>query len=275
MIQSRKQVPLSASARKMIRCFQTDGTDCQISVGRAGSLPGLTPVGVLVSGGLDSSILLAHYVETGRPVVPFYVRSQLVWQEAELAATRRFLHLLAAPQLAPLVVLDLPLADLYGDHWSVTGRQAPGEETSDEAVYLPGRNPLLLIKPALWCAKHGVSELAVAHLAANPFADASREFFTAFEAMLNLATAGREDFQPIQITQPLAGLSKIEVLELGRNLPLGETFSCISPVRGQHCGVCNKCGERKAAFSASSLEDPTAYTDVRAQKALHPEPAAS
>ena len=37
-------------------------------------------------------------------------------------------------------------------------------------------------------------------------------------------------------------------MALGRGLPLELTFSCISPLRGLHCGHCNKCAERQAAF---------------------------
>ena len=68
----------------------------------------------------------------------------------------------------PLVQLEMPLRDLYGSHWSMTGAQVPDDHTPDEAVFLPGRNPLLLIKPALWCLTHGVGQLALATLAAEP-----------------------------------------------------------------------------------------------------------
>ena len=121
-------------------------------------MPGSKPaadIGLLVSGGLDSSILLGHLLDAGRTVQPFYVRSHLAWEETELAWLRRFLDAMARPALAPLVILDLPMADVYGDHWSTTGQAVPGAETPDEAVYLPGRNALLLIKAVLWCRLHG------------------------------------------------------------------------------------------------------------------------
>ena len=79
-------------------------------------------------------------------------------------------------------VFDLPLADLYGDNWSIAGRDVPDAESPDEAVYLPGRNALLCIKPVLWCGMHGIGRLALATLAGNPFSDASDEFFHRFEA---------------------------------------------------------------------------------------------
>ena len=101
-------------------------------------------VGVMLSGGLDSSILLGHLARQGCPVQPFYVQSRLVWQTAELRATRRLLDAIAetSPAVGRLVVLDLPLCDVYGNHWSTTGLNPPDAQSADMAVYLPGRNAL-------------------------------------------------------------------------------------------------------------------------------------
>lgn len=211
-------------------------------------------VGVLVSGGLDSSILLAHYLDRRCRVQPFYVRSGLAWQAVELAALRRFLAAIADEHLDELVTLDLPLADLYGDHWSVSGRDVPDAESDDEAVYLPGRNALLVIKAALWCHLNGIDELALGPLKANPFADATPEFFAAFQASLNLGLGGG-----VRLVRPLAGYDKRQVMQLGRHCPLELTFSCISPRGAMHCGRCNKCGERRRAFEQVGMPDPTRY----------------
>jgi 7-cyano-7-deazaguanine synthase len=211
-------------------------------------------VGVLASGGLDSCILISHLLAQGRTVYPFYVRSGLVWQEEELRQLRRYLQRIESPRLRELVLFDLPLEDLYGSHWSVTGKEVPGESTPDAAVYLPGRNILLTIKPALWCQRHGVGELALATLRSNPFADASDEFFAAYQAALDRGGAER-----VRIVRPFAAFEKREVMQLGRNCPLEETFSCIAPVGGLHCGRCNKCAERKAAFGSAEMKDPTVY----------------
>jgi 7-cyano-7-deazaguanine synthase len=216
--------------------------------------PSPSTIGLLLSGGLDSSILLGHLLRDGRRVQPFYVRCGLRWETSERRQVDQFLHALAGPRLAELVVLDLPLADLYGDHWSLSGRGVPGLASPDTAVYLPGRNALLLVKAALWCRLHGIEELALAVLAANPFADATPEFFAAFEALLRRGTGGR-----VRISRPFGRLAKREVMELGRGLPLELTFSCIAPRDGLHCGQCNKCAERMAAFAAIGADDPTPY----------------
>jgi 7-cyano-7-deazaguanine synthase len=211
------------------------------------------PTAVLLSGGLDSSILLGMLAGQGQRVQPLYVRSGLLWEAEELRAVGQFLRALASPRALDLVTLDLPARDLYGGHWSVTGDEAPGDSTPDEAVYLPGRNLLLLVKTGLWCKLHGLRQLALGVLGSNPFADATPAFFGHLEAALNCYAP-----EPLEIIRPLASMSKRQVMELGQGFPLEMTFSCIAPCHGLHCGRCNKCAERKAAFALIG-KDPTPY----------------
>jgi 7-cyano-7-deazaguanine synthase len=215
------------------------------------------PLAVLVSGGLDSAVLLAEALRR-RPVCPLYVRCGLTWEPAELHHLRRFLDAIRTPALRPLTVLEMPVQDLYGAHWSLTGEGVPGAQTPDEAVYLPGRNLLLLSKAMLWCHLHGVAELALAPLEGNPFPDATPEFFAACEAVVNQAVGGR-----VSVRLPYRGLSKAAVLRRGRGLPLEWTFSCIRPAEGSHCGACNKCAERRRGFAAAGEPDPTEYRQER------------
>jgi 7-cyano-7-deazaguanine synthase len=212
------------------------------------------PIGLLISGGLDSAILLGHLLYRGRTVHPLYVRAGLYWEAAEKAALDRLLARLAGPNLRPLVTFEMPLADIYADHWSVTGRAVPDHRTPDESVYLPGRNALLLIKAAVWCELNGISELALAPLGSNPFADATPEFFRDFQAAINRATGAK-----LSIIRPFADMHKRDVMALGHDLPLELTFSCIAPVDGRHCGACNKCAERREAFRIAGLPDRTPY----------------
>jgi 7-cyano-7-deazaguanine synthase len=210
--------------------------------------------GLLLSGGVDSAVLLDQLVQRGREVVPFYVITGCVWEPIELAAVHRFLSAINRESIAQLVELEVPLRDLYGDHWSISGADVPDDSSPDEAVFMPGRNPLLLIKPALWCQMQGVRQLALATLANNPFDDATPDFFAAFEAMIRQATQAQ-----VEIVRPFARLQKDRVMELGRHLPLELTFSCLAPVDGLHCGRCNKCAERRLAFRAIKLDDRTRY----------------
>jgi len=210
------------------------------------------PLAVLISGGLDSAILLGSELRRGSRVVPLFIRCGLAWEEVELAYLRRFLAALPCPD--PLVILQQPVADLYGNHWSITGANVPGQDDPDEAVFLPGRNVLLLAKALLWCHLHQVPRIALGSLATNPFPDATPAFFQTMQDVVNQAVEGK-----VSVVLPFAGMKKKAVMALGADLPLEHTFSCIQPQRDIHCGQCNKCGERKQAFQDAALTDPTCY----------------
>jgi 7-cyano-7-deazaguanine synthase len=209
---------------------------------------------VLVSGGLDSAILLGEVLPVCRSVQPLYVRCGLYWEPVERDHLAHYLEALASASLRPLHILEMPVADLYPAHWSLSGKGVPDARSPDEAVFLPGRNVLLLAKALLWCHLHGVPAVAMAPLESNPFPDATPAFFAAFQAVVNQAVGGQ-----VRVLQPYLGLHKIEVLRRGRDLPLRWTFSCIRPVGGRHCGACNKCAERQKGFADAGLPDPTPY----------------
>lgn len=212
------------------------------------------PLAVLVSGGLDSAVLTAEAARQHPAVHPLYVRFGLTWEEAELAHLRRFLAAVAGPTLRPLTVLQQPVGDLYGQHWSLTGEDVPGADSPDEAVFLPGRNVLLLAKALLWCHLRQVPAVAMAPLGSNPFPDATPAFFRGYQDVVNQAVGGR-----VRVVLPYATLHKTDVLRRAAGMPLGWTFSCIQPRGGRHCGACNKCAERQKGFRDAALADPTDY----------------
>lgn len=209
---------------------------------------------VLASGGLDSAILVAEVLRQGRRVHPIYVRFGLAWEPIEEAHLRRFLDTLTDPAPEPLTVLNAPIASVYGGHWSVSGDAVPDEHSDDDAVYLPGRNLLLLAQPSVWCALRGVHTIALGTLKGNPFPDSTTEFFDEFVALVQRGMGFA-----LEVAKPFGVMTKADVLELGRGLALQHTFSCVDPLEGLHCGRCNKCAERRLAFSALNIDDVTEY----------------
>lgn len=216
---------------------------------------GAEAVCVLVSGGLDSAVLARAMARRHAPVFPLYVRAGLRWEPVEEYWLRRLLKTIdAGGAIRPLTVARLPVEDVYGAHWSLTGRGVPGARSADGAVYLPGRNLLLLSKAAVFCALRGIPAVAMGPLKGNPFPDATPAFFRGFARLASRAL----EF-PLRVLTPLARLSKAQVVQAGNGLPLELTFSCMRPVGRRHCGACNKCDERRRAFRAAGLPDPTAY----------------
>lgn len=210
--------------------------------------------GVLASGGVESAALLRWGLDHYRHVTPLYIRTGARWEPVELDRLRRLVRGFGEPRLRRPVVLAIPTGDLYGRHWSLTGRRVPDAASADEAVYLPGRNLLLLSKAAVYGALAQFDALLIGPLKGNPFPDASPSFFAAMTDAVRLALASS-----IRIEAPFRRLHKADVLRAVRDVPWSLTFSCIRPVRRTHCGRCNKCAERRRGFLEAGLRDPTRY----------------
>jgi 7-cyano-7-deazaguanine synthase len=226
--------------------------------------PAATPLTiVLLSGGLDSAVLLAHEARHAA-VLPVYVSSGFAWEPLESAMVE---HLLAHPTFAlgirPAMRVAFTLRDVYPpSHWALRG-EAPGYDTPDEDVYLSGRNLVLLSKAGIVAASNDATRIAIGPLAGNPFPDARPGFF---EAMAQALALGLN--RPLEVRAPFLTWSKEDVIRRGLELavPLELTLSCMMPVTGRrpggpplHCGRCSKCRERRDAFTALALDDPADY----------------
>ena len=187
-------------------------------------------------------------------VTPIYVRKGLAWEDAEHAALIAFVKALGNPNVKPVTTLSVPVRQIYGRHWSVTGQNVPSYDAPDGAVYLPGRNVLLLGLTAVWCSIHGVSRISIGTLGGNPFSDATPAFFESFASVLSQGLGHR-----ILVEAPFRGGSKSQLIRTHSHLPLELSLTCIAPSDGKHCGDCNKCRERREAFVEAGVEDKTAY----------------
>jgi len=218
---------------------------------------------VLLSGGLDSAVLLAE--ESGRgEVQPIYVSVGLAWEAAEREAAARFLERAAISNARPLVSLSVDMRDVYdASHWAMAGRP-PAYHTPDEDVYLAGRNIVLLGKAGVFCAAAGIERIVIGTLDHNPFPDATPAFRVAMASALSLGLACT-----LEIDAPYATLGKAEVVRRGvaARVPIDLTLSCMNPAPiphrsiFRHCGVCSKCRERHDAFLQAGIHDPTDYAD--------------
>ena len=214
---------------------------------------------VLLSGGLDSAVLVADEAASGE-VQPVYVSVGLAWEGAERAMVSRLLE--RAPlrgQVRPLVSLGVDMRDVYSaTHWAMAGRP-PAYHTPDEDVYLPGRNVVLLGKAAVYCAAAKIDRIVIGTLAHNPFSDATPEFRAAMARALSLGLD-----RPLQIDAPYANTEKAGVIARGAALgvPFELTLSCMNPQSAMHCGECSKCRERHDAFVEAQIPDPTAYAST-------------
>src|ERR1700694_4109437 len=146
------------------------------------------PAAVLLSGGLDSAVLLAEEAARG-PVQPIYVAAGLAWEARERAAVARLLTPEAFGRASALFTLTVDMRDVSpAAHWALQGTP-PAYHTPDEDVYLPGRNIVLLAKAGVYCAAAGISRLVLGTLGHNPFPDATPEFRLTMARALSLGLA--------------------------------------------------------------------------------------
>jgi 7-cyano-7-deazaguanine synthase len=244
---------------------------------------------VLLSGGLDSAVLLADEAlrgdTAGGPVQPIYVGVGLAWERAERAAVAQLLETdPIRDRVRRLVALSVDMRDVYdATHWAIQGRP-PAYHTPDEDVYLPGRNVILLGKAAVFCAAAHIDRIVVGTLGHNPFPDATPTFRSAMATALSLGLG-----HALQIDAPFADASKGDVVRRGALLgvPFTLTLSCMNPrpvtnrhlaaatgfhaqtgtnvssAPWLHCGLCSKCRERHDGFLEAGIADPTVYADGR------------
>ena len=218
----------------------------------------MQPVAVLLGGGVESTALVRRLLAHGRPVIPVHLHCGLIWDDCESAWVRRFCDAVAAPALAPLVEIRLPLADFLDGHWAVSGRNVPRAGAASADLEIPLRN-LTLMSFALHRLKprQGFA-LALGTTADNCYRDGNRTYFDKCEELLSLE-AGR----PIQVFTPLIGLHKTQVIQESDPATLALSFSCVDPQEERHCGQCIKCGRRQSAFRAAGVNDPTTYATAR------------
>lgn len=194
---------------------------------------------VLYSSGVESASLTVHYLEKGFFVYPLYVRSGLSWEKIERKWALRLWSYLRKKyrRIAPFRTLFV----------SGLGPK--------EGIEIPLRNLILGTVTALESLRKDIRALAVGSLGIYPFPDNNREYFDKLEELIR--KGAKEDFR---IETPFMGLEKWEVIRrFYGKLRYNLTFSCVRPVKGLHCGKCEKCFERKEGFKLAGVEDPTIY----------------
>jgi 7-cyano-7-deazaguanine synthase len=212
---------------------------------------------LILSGGIDSTVLLAHLLTEGREVFALSVDyGQRHRRELE-AAKAICAHHGVKHQVADLRAL----APLFGanaltdSHVDVP--EGHYEEASMKSTVVPNRNMLLISVAASWAMSLKASSVAYgAHGGDHAiYPDCRPAFAEALDKAIRLA-----DWHEVALERPFVGLDKAAIVRRGAELgaPLHLTWSCY--VGGdRHCGKCGTCVERKEAFAKAGVADPTAY----------------
>ena len=213
---------------------------------------------LIYSGGVDSTVLLAHLLAEGREVhclsVDYGQRHR-----RELEAARAICaHYGIDHRLADLRAL----APLFGSNALTGGVKVPEghyEEESMKATVVPNRNMLLISVATAWAVSLRAESVAYgAHGGDHAiYPDCRPEFAEALDRAVRLA-----DWHEVRLERPFVKMDKADIVRRGAELdvPFGLTWSCY--VGGErHCGKCGTCVERKEAFRLAGVADPTDYVN--------------
>jgi 7-cyano-7-deazaguanine synthase len=219
---------------------------------------------VLVSGGMDSAVVLAMAREQGFDCFALSV-SYGQRHSAELAAAAE----LAASQGAiehKTVVVDL--RSIGGS--ALTADIAVPEAASEgiPVTYVPARNTIMLSVALGWAEVLGAGEIfcGVNAVDYSGYPDCRPEFIAAFEALANLATKAGVEGRKLQVRAPLMRMSKADIVTEGMRLGVdfSRTVSCYqADAQGRACGVCDACRLRTEGFVGAGAADPTRYANAR------------
>ena len=225
-----------------------------------------TPAVLLLSGGLDSTTLLALASRDGYAVHTLTFRyGQRHGLEVD-RARRIAQHYRVVRHL--VAEIDLRLfggSALTGDAPVPKGRPAGAPAEGIPITYVPARNTIFLSYALAWAEVLGAFEIfiGVNALDYSGYPDCRPEYIRAFETMANLATrAGAEGAGHFTIRAPLLDLGKKQIIELGRSLGVdyAMTVSCYDPAPdGTACGRCDACALRRRGFEQAGAVDPQAY----------------
>jgi len=214
---------------------------------------------VLLSGGLDSTVLAYQLASQGKRVRALYFDMDREASRFELAAARR-----AAFRLRmPLEILELASLDRL-----VLGHIPPKELLSGSAgeklnlgttqtLVMP-QVPVLLSIGNYFAHATEVAEVAIG-LTADDFVGLP-DRSGVLDKFASALACFFPDRPPVRFLSPLIDTAKADVVALGRKLDveLAETWSCVGS-RFVHCGRCAACKRRSLAFRVAGGGDPTEY----------------
>lgn len=196
---------------------------------------------ILLSGGMDSTVVLALVKERGDTVTTLTVDyGQRHRREVDAAAR------IADHYNVPNTVVTLD-PRLFAGSSLTTGAGEPPDSHADEpdSTLVPGRNTVLLALGTAYAESLGGGNVVIGANSgdAGGYPDCRGKFIESFRETVGIGTAGK-----VWVTAPLLSLTKTEIAGLARELqvPLGLAYSCY---RGgeKPCNTCGACISRNEA----------------------------
>lgn len=216
---------------------------------------------VLVSGGLDSTTVLAMAKQAGFECYTlsfdYGQRHRAELQAAELVSKQM--------NVADHRVANIDLTLFGGSALTDDAIAVPEEEGEGIPItYVPARNTIFLSFALAWAEVLGANDIFIGVNAVDysGYPDCRPEYIESFEKMANLATKVGVEGQRLTIQTPLIDLTKAQIIQAGLDLGVdySQTISCYqADNEGLACGVCDSCRLRQQGFAQAQVPDPTRY----------------
>jgi len=186
---------------------------------------------MLVSGGIDSTLMSLMAQEEGIQLFPLFVDYGQLAAVKEWEACKRLHEKYGLPSVTRM--------DLSGFGKTIPSGITDSRLRINKDAFLPGRNLLLVLAGASFAFTVQAYGVAIGLL--NPtehlFPDQTPEFVKACESIIEIAMGRR-----INVLTPLIEFSKSDVLAMAQARGLTGTYSCHSG-SDTPCGVCVSCVE--------------------------------
>ena len=226
----------------------------------------MKPAVILVSGGMDSAVVLAIARELGFAPYALSVRYGQR-HTSELDAAVRVAEALGA---VAHKTVNVDLRSLGGS--ALTADIAVPVDTDGHVIgadipvtYVPARNTIMLSVALGWAEVLGATDLfcGVNAVDYSGYPDCRPEFIAGFEALANLATKAGVEGAGFRVHAPLMRMTKGDIVREGLRLGVdfGQTVSCYqADADGGACRHCDACRLRAEGFEAAGVADPTRYS---------------
>ena len=214
---------------------------------------------VLLSGGLDSSVVLSVCQEKGYDIYAisfdYGQRHKVELEYAKFQAT--FFNCISH---------EVFKMEFYGGSALTDEIKVPKNRDSHSmskdipVTYVPSRNIVFLSFASGYAECHDIDNIFIGVNAIDysGYPDCRKNFIDNFEKLINKSTKKGLEGSKFKINTPLINLSKKDIIKLGHKngVDFSMTSSCYSPKLKKNCGVCDSCLLRKQGFEEAGLRDP-------------------
>ena len=223
---------------------------------------------VLLSGGMDSAVVLAMAQEQGFACHALSVRYGQR-HTSELDAADRIARALDA---ASHKIVTVDLRTMGGSALTDAEIDVPLDSDRQDGspvipvTYVPARNTIMLSLALGWAEVLGSADIfcGVNAVDYSGYPDCRPAFIEAFQALANVATKAGVEGAGFLVHAPLIEMSKAAIVREGLRLGVdfAQTVSCYkADAQGRACGHCDACRLRALGFRDAGVPDPAGTLD--------------